>query len=142
MVFQPQKPQGSMLGFGDILLSMLASLSPIFFTSIIALGYKKIFFPSFLHPISPQQEPKTGSCACHAEPAAAVGRGRQAPGQLPAAALLPVLILQPVPSAPSVAAVQLRTLAGRTRYLRESSGLSADHVDNFCKKTPTKQHPK
>lgn len=48
MVFQPQKPQGSMLDFGDIHLSTLASLSPFSLTSIIALGYKNnLFSPLF-----------------------------------------------------------------------------------------------
>lgn len=41
MVFQPQKPQRSVLGLGDILLSMLASLSPFSLTGIIKLCYKR-----------------------------------------------------------------------------------------------------
>lgn len=48
MVFQPQKPQGSMLDFGGIRLFMLASLSPFSLTSIIAFGYKNnVFSPLF-----------------------------------------------------------------------------------------------
>lgn len=101
--FQPQKPQGSMLGFGDALLFTLASgVSPFSLTSVycIWLPPKYLSFPLFLTPSH-----LSGSQKLAAVPAAAVGRGRQAPGQLLAAALLPVLILQPLRSAPSVAAL-------------------------------------
>lgn len=131
MVFQPQKPQGCMLGFGDILLSTSASLSSFSLTSIIAFGYKKNLFSPLFSPHLTSAGAKTRLLCLLRRASCSGGKGKA--GTRPAAASLPVLILQPLPSAPSVAAVQVqsRTLAGRTRYLRESSGLS---VDRFCKR--------
>lgn len=121
MIFQPQKPQTRAF-FLYTLPSMLSHLSPFSFPSVIAVVYKKNpLSSSFLHAVSPQQEPSVGPCAYHAEPAAAMGRGRQA--TRPAAAwqrelaAVPLLLLslQPLPSVPSVAAVQSWALANRRR---------------------------
>lgn len=147
MVFQPQKPQGFMWNFGDILLSMLASLFPLFLTSIIALGYKRkkknptYFLPSFLHHVSPQQEPKPVSCAYHLEPAAVVGR-RQAPGQLPVAVPVPALIFQPLLSAPSVAAVQSWALSRQEQILEGKQWSAYWSCWSLLQKNPTEQCPK